>query len=66
MDAYLTKPMDPKRLFDVVERQLLNSSAGDQLRTTGASRPLDVDQPVRDDRVETDPRALIVARTFER
>jgi two-component system sensor histidine kinase/response regulator len=66
MDAYLTKPMDPNTLFDVVERQLLNSSAGGELRTTGASRPFDADQPVRDGRVENDPRALIVARTFER
>jgi len=32
MDAYLSKPIDPNALFDVVDRQLLASAASGELR----------------------------------
>jgi two-component system sensor histidine kinase/response regulator len=32
MDAYLSKPIDPNALFDVVDRQLLASAVGGELR----------------------------------
>jgi CheY-like chemotaxis protein len=34
MDAYLSKPIEPNALFDVVDRQLLVSAAGGELRLT--------------------------------
>ena len=40
MDAYLSKPIEPNALFDVVERQLLVSSTGGELKPT---KPRDSD-----------------------
>ena len=40
MDAYLSKPIEPNALFDVVERQLLVSSTRGELRPT---KPCDSD-----------------------
>jgi CheY-like chemotaxis protein len=34
MDAYLSKPIEPNALFDVVDRQLLVAAAGGELRPT--------------------------------
>jgi two-component system sensor histidine kinase/response regulator len=34
MDAYLSKPIEPNALFDVVDRQLLGSRTGGELRRT--------------------------------
>jgi PAS domain S-box-containing protein len=34
MDAYLSKPVEPNALFDVVDRQLLVAAAGGELRPT--------------------------------
>jgi CheY-like chemotaxis protein len=34
MDAYLSKPIEPNALFDVVDRQLLVSATGDEPRAT--------------------------------
>jgi CheY-like chemotaxis protein len=55
MDAYLSKPIEPNALVDVVERQLLGSRTGGEPRRT-TPRDSDAYQSVAVAGTENDPR----------
>jgi CheY-like chemotaxis protein len=56
MDAYLSKPIEPNALLDVVDRQLLVSSTGNELRPTTTPRGSDAFQSVAVAGTENDRR----------